>query len=55
MVCLPKPFLLDHVLTVELYNNTELWSVTCSDGEWVLADRVLIFSDSPNLNHEILS
>ena len=35
MVCLPKAFLLDQllvVLTVELYNNTELWSVTCSDG-----------------------
>ena len=52
MVCLPKAFLLDQllvVLTVELYNNTELWSVTCSDGGGCL------YYDSPNLNHEILS
>ena len=49
MVCLPKPFLLDQllvVLTVELYINTELWSVTCSDAKLVLPDRILIFSDS---------
>ena len=58
MVCLPKPFLLDQllvVLTVELYNNMELWSVTCSDAKWVLPDRILIFSDSINLNHKIWS
>ena len=34
MVCLPKASTRSVlvVLTVELYNNTELWSVTCSDG-----------------------